>query len=797
MGESMDNRLTHTIKTLELDSVLELLSHEAVTEDGKAAVMALTPQNDFAAVTKKLGETDDAYKLLARFSAPSFSGTVNISEPIQMAKRMAALGCSQLLDVAEVLRNIRTLKSWRANNESKDSLSHYFNALTPNKFLEDKIFSAITGANEVADNASDALYDIRRSIKSKSSKIRETLEKIVRSSKAKYLQDTVITQREGRFVVPVKQEYKSEINGVVHGTSASGSTLFIEPITVLETNNEIRVLENKEREEITRILAELSALVGEFADNILSSYDALINLDVIFAKAKYAFKTASIMPQINQKGYVFLKRARHPLISKKTVVPITVELGGEYDSLIITGPNTGGKTVTLKTVGLLTVMTMCGLMIPADDGSNISVFENVFVDIGDEQSIAQSLSTFSSHMVNIVKILEKADSSTLVLLDELCAGTDPVEGAALAKAIIIKLQSLGVKTVITTHFPELKAYAIDSERVQNASCEFDVKTLKPTYRLIVGVPGRSNAFEISSRLGIPGDIIESAKAQLTEDDMRFESVVSSLQQARFSAERDAEEISAAKAKIIGEKKHLEEREKEFEEKRQKIIDKAREQAAVILDKTRSESARLLNELEEIKKQINAQNAAKSIEAARSEFKSQLKKMEEDADPIVVIEQGESLEKLPETGAEVKIASLNKRGTVLKTDIKDKRVYVSAGAVKMWVALDDLRTVQPEKRANVKKTRTVTGVTSRENRSTPGEIDIRGMASDEALIELDRYIDSAVLSGITDIRIIHGKGTGVLRKAVHEHLKRHKSIESYRLGVFGEGENGVTVALIKN
>ena len=793
----MDKRLSHTTKTLELDSVLELLSNEAVTDDGKAAVRALSPVSDFNRVSDLLLETDTAYKLLARFSAPAFSGAVNVNEPLEMAKKMSSLSCSQLLDIAEVLRCIRSLKSWRSNAESDDNLSRFFTMLTPNKFLEDKIFSAITGANEVADSASDELYQIRRSIRSKSSKIRETLEKIVRSAKAKYLQDAVITQREGRFVVPVKQEYKSEINGVVHGTSASGSTLFIEPITVLETNNEIRVLENREREEIARILAELSALAGEFADSILVSYDALVSLDVIFAKAKYAFKTAAIMPQINQKGYVFLKRARHPLIAKKTVVPITVELGGEYDSLIITGPNTGGKTVTLKTVGLLTLMTMCGLMIPADDSSNIGIFRNVFVDIGDEQSIAQSLSTFSSHMVNIVKILESANSNTLVLLDELCAGTDPVEGAALAKAIIIKLNSLGAKTVITTHFPELKAYAIDTNGVENASCEFDVKTLRPTYRLIVGVPGRSNAFEISSRLGISDDIIESAKAQLTEEDTRFENVVSSLQQARFSAERDAEEISAVKAKILGEKKRLQEREKEFEEKKQKIIDKAREQAAIILDKTRSESAKLLNELEELKKNINAQNAAKSVESARSQFKNKLRTMEEEADPVVAVQTGETLKEMPKTGDEVSVASLNKKGTVIKTDEKGKRVFISAGAIRLWVALDDLRTVTEQKPEKVRKPRTVTGMTSRENRSVPGEIDIRGMASDEAIIELDRYIDNAVLSGITDIRIIHGKGTGVLRKAVQDHLRRHKNIESFRLGVFGEGENGVTVALIKS
>lgn len=792
----MEYTFQHTAKTLELDSVLALLSAEAVTDDGKSSVLSLCPQNDIDTVQTLLSQTDTAYGLLARYSAPSFGGAKNVSEPLNRAKRLSSLGCSELLDIGDVLRSVRLLKSWRSNNDAqKDALSHYFDALTPNKFLEDKIFASITGPNEVADNASDVLYDIRRKIVSKSGKIRETLEKIVRSSQAKYLQDAVITQRDGRFVVPVKLEYKSEIKGIVHGTSSSGSTLFIEPISVLETNNEVRVLEAKEADEVARILAQLSALCGEFADSILSSYDALLSLDVIFAKAKFAFKTAAILPRINTDGHIFLKRARHPLIPKKSVVPVTVELGGAYDSLIITGPNTGGKTVTLKTIGLLTLMTMCGMMIPADDGSCISVFNKVFADIGDEQSIAQSLSTFSSHMVNIVSIIDSADSDTLVLLDELCAGTDPVEGAALAKAIIMKLLSLGAKTAVTTHFPELKAYAIDTERVENASCEFDVKTLKPTYRLIVGVPGKSNAFAISSRLGISNEVIETAKAQLTDDDVRFERVVSSLQNARFRAERDAEEIAEAKAKIIGEKKRLDEREKEFEEKKQKIIESAREQAALIIDKTRGESNRLLGELEELKRQISAENAAKSVESARSALKSQLRKLEEEADPVVSIQIGRKIETMPVAGDTVFVTSLGKKATVLKGDEKGGRVYVSAGAMRLWVAVDDLRTADEVTADKHKKPRAVSGVTSRAERSVPGEIDIRGMAADEAIIELDRYIDNAVLAGITDIRIIHGKGTGVLRKAVQEHLRRHKSIKSFRLGVFGEGENGVTIAQV--
>lgn len=794
----MENSFEHSIKTLELDEVLGIVANEAVTEDGKEAVRSLNALNDIKEVAELLEKTDTAYKLLARYSAPSFSGAKNIDEPLERAKRLATLNCSELLDIGEVLRNIRTLKSWHSANkgENGDKLSGYFATLAPNRFLEDKIFSSIGGANEVLDTASDTLYDIRRKISSKSSKIRETLERIVRSSSAKYLQDAVITQRDGRFVVPVKQEYKGEIKGIVHGTSSSGSTLFVEPMTVLETNNEIRVLEAKEADEIQRILTELSVICGEFADSIAASYNALVCLDVIFAKAKYAYKTAAIVPQINDSGNIHLKRARHPLIAQKNVVPITVDLGKDYDSLIITGPNTGGKTVTLKTIGLLTLMTMCGLMIPADDGSTISVFKKVFADIGDEQSIAQSLSTFSSHMVNIVSILENADSDTLVLLDELCAGTDPIEGAALAKAILMKLSSVGAKTAVTTHFPELKAYAIDTERVENASCEFDIKTLKPTYRLIIGVPGKSNAFAISSRLGISDDIIAAAKEQLTEDDTRFERVVSSLEKARFAAERDAVEISVAKSKIIGEKKRLDELQAQFEDKKQKIIDKAREQAALILDETRSRSGELLNELEELKKKMNAQNAGQSLERARSEFKSKISKMEENADPVVNADFGEKLDAMPGTGDEVFVRSLGKKTAVIKTDPDNNRVYVSAGALRFWVDFDDLRKVEPDAKRNLPKTRNITGITSRAERSVPGEIDIRGMASDEAIIELDKYIDNAVLSGITDIRIIHGKGTGVLRKAVQDHLKRHKSIKSYRLGVFGEGETGVTIAEVK-
>ncbi len=786
------------VKTLELDKILELLASEATLVDSKELARATLPETDMGLVEKNLKETEDAYTFMSRYTAPSFGFASNVSSALRRAEASAVLSMRELLDIAETLRVIRSLKDWRADcsGMTDTTVDYLFDTLFPNKYLEEKITFAIKSEDEISDNASSTLYDIRRKIIAKSGKIRDILDKIVHGPTAKYLQETIVTQRDGRFVVPLKVEHKGQLGGIVHDTSATGSTIFIEPMSVVETNNEIRVLRLREQEEIERILAELSAETGSFADTIISSYEALVKLNFIFAKAHLAYKMKAIVPQINNKGETFLKNARHPLINYKSVVPITVGLGKDYNTLVITGPNTGGKTVTLKTIGLLTLMTMCGLMIPCDDGSCVAVYDKVFADIGDEQSIEQSLSTFSSHMVNIISILENADDSSLVLFDELCAGTDPVEGAALAKAILMRLSAFGTKVAATTHYPELKSYAIDTDGVENASCEFDVATLKPTYRLIIGMPGRSNAFAISKRLGLAEDIIENAKEQVSDEDMRFERVVAALERARSSAEREQQRVRKLRAELDASKRKAEQREHELETERQKLMDKTRETANGIIEAARYKSGLLLNELEELKKSLNAENAASMAEKARAAYKSTLKELEETADPVTEkTVSGEAVTNIKK-GDIVVVADIGRDATVIDVKENKKQAYVMSGSIKMWVEFDNLRKKKGSQSTEIKKTRKVTGMQSRATREVSGELDIRGMASDEAIMELDSYIDNAIVSGLETIRIIHGKGTGVLRQSVQSHLRTHKAIKSYRLGTFGEGENGVTIAELK-
>ncbi len=784
--------------TLELNRVLQMLADEASMPDAKQSALKLKPIIEIGGAAAALHDTEEAYLLIAGHSSPSFGMGADISPVLTRAEVGAVLSAKELLDVAALLKTVRNVKAWRDNCAKQDlSLDRFFIALAPNKYLEEKITFAIKSEDELSDNASPTLADIRRKISARSSKIRDDLEKIVKGQTAKYLQDAIITQRDGRFVVPVRAEHKADVKGIVHDTSSSGSTLFIEPMSVVETNNEIRVLRIKEKEEIARVLAELSAETASFAPNIRYSYTALVELCVIFAKAALAFKMKAIVPKLNANGYIFFKNARHPLINYKKAVPITVTLGKEYDSLIITGPNTGGKTVTLKTVGLLTLMAMCGLMIPADDGSEAAVFSRVFADIGDEQSIEQSLSTFSSHMVNIISILQQCDNNSLVLFDELCAGTDPVEGAALAKAILIRLNNLCVKTVATTHYPELKAYALDTDRVENAGCEFDISTLKPTYRLIIGQPGRSNAFAISGKLGLESDVIDLAREQVSADDMRLERVVASLEDARLSAEQEHKEALKLKTELENAKKRFENREHEFRIKQDKLMEQTRERANRIIEDARYKSGLLLNQLEEMKKQFNSENAAKLLADARSGYKKTISELENSADPVTERrDSGEKLKKTPGKGDIVVIGSFGRDATVIDVNEKNKKAFVMSGSMKMWLPFDDLRVKKSSKSSEIKKTRNVTGIASRENRNVKGEIDLRGMASDEAILELDKYIDNAVLSGINVITVIHGKGTGVLRKAVHSHLRTHKNIETFRIGLFGEGENGVTIAELK-
>lgn len=792
----MDYKIERYLKTLELDKILNMLAEQATLSDAAEQAHALVPQTDIDAVASALKNTGDAYTFMSRYSAPSFGAAVNVSSPLRRAEASAVLSIPELLDIAETLRVIRSVKNWRADcsGMASTSLDPLFSALVPNKYLEEKITFAIKSEEELNDNASPALYDIRRKIAAKSAKIRESLDKLVKGPNAKYLQEAIVTQRDGRFVVPLKAEYRGQISGIVHDTSSTGSTVFIEPMTVVETNNEIRVLKLREQEEIERILSELSAEAGGFADSIIYSYNALAELNLIFAKAKLAYKMKASMPEINKNGYTYLKRARHPLINYKTVVPVTLELGRDYDTLIITGPNTGGKTVTLKTVGLLTLMTMCGLMIPTDDGSKIAIYGKIFADIGDEQSIEQSLSTFSSHMVNIISITEQADNDSLVLFDELCAGTDPVEGAALAKAILMRLALLGTKTVATTHYPELKSYAIDTKRVENASCEFDVTTLKPTYRLIIGMPGRSNAFAISSRLGLDESIIDNAREQVSESDMRFERVVAALETARSQAEEERSQAQILRLRLEESKKKAEQRERELSLKQEKLMEKTRETADRIIENARYKSSQLLNELEEMKKQLNAENAAKLAEKARADYRKTLNELEESSDPVTKrTAAGDAVTEL-QKGDTVIVADINREATVIDIKPDKKQALVVSGSIKMWTDYSNLRLKKKGSASSeFKKTRRVSGLVSRANRSVSGEVDLRGMASDEAILELDKYIDNAVLSGITTVTVIHGKGTGTLRKAVQAHLRSHKNIKTFRTGTFGEGENGVTIA----
>lgn len=793
------NAVKKVAKTLEFDKILELLSNEATIADAKERALSLLPDNDFETVKAELAKTEAAYIFMSRYSAPSFGSATNVSGALARADAGATLSIPELLDVAEVLRVIRVIKAWREDCQGlqNTAIDYLFADLFPNKYLEEKISFAIKNTEELNDNASPTLYDIRRKITSKTAKIRDILDKIVHGPSVKYLQEAIVTQRDGRFVVPVKAECKGSISGIVHDTSSTGSTVFVEPMSVVETNNEIRILRLREGEEIDRILAELSAEAGSFYRSIDLSFTALVELNLIFAKAKLAYKMKAAKPNINEKGETYLKNARHPLIHYKSVVPVTVGLGKEYSTLVITGPNTGGKTVTLKTVGLLTLMTECGLFIPVDDGSSVAVFSQVFADIGDEQSIEQSLSTFSSHMKNIISILEKADDNSLVLFDELCAGTDPVEGAALAKAILIRLAAYGSKVVATTHYPELKAYAIDTAGVENASCEFDVATLKPTYRLIIGMPGRSNAFAISKKLGLSEGIIEIAKEQVSDEDTRFERVVAALETARKAADEEHQKAVRLRSQLEETKRKIDAKEHEANKAQEKVMEKTRETADTIIETARYKASLLLNELEEMKKTMSAENAASMAEKARKAYKSTLNELEDTANPVVSkAVQGEAVTTLSK-GDIVIVADIGRDATVLEVKADKKQAFVMSGAIKMWVGFDNLRYKSKNAQSTeIKKTRRVTGLQSRATREVSGEIDMRGMASDEAILELDRYIDNALVSGLETIRIIHGKGTGVLRKSVQAHLRGHKAIKSFRLGTFGEGENGVTIAELK-
>lgn len=789
-------------KALELEKVLEMLAGHTACPDARDMALSLRPESSLEMAQSLLNQTQSAHMMLARFGGPAFGGLKNVNNALSRADAGSTLSMKELLDIASVLHVIRSIVTWRSTNSGVETvLDVYFDALSPNKFLEDAITSAIVSEEEVSDNASPLLQTIRRKIRHQESNIREKLDRLIRSSgNQKFLQENIITMRNGRFVVPVKNEHRSEIPGLVHDTSSSGATVFIEPAAVVEANNEIKVLQSQERDEIERILSELSAQCGEFANSIKNSYECAVELNLIFAKAQLAYRMNASVPILNDEGIIDLKNARHPLISKDKVVPVNIRLGDDFDTLVITGPNTGGKTVSIKTLGLMSMMAMCGLMLPVSDESRISVFENVLADIGDEQSIEQSLSTFSAHMTNIIEILKTAGEKSLVLIDELGAGTDPVEGAALATAILERLHINGAKVGATTHYAELKSYAVDTPRVENGSCEFDVATLRPTYKLLIGVPGKSNAFAISERLGMGKEIVERAKELVDTESTRFEAVYDKLETTRKAMEEEKERAEKALREAERLKAEAIKQKDDIASIREKEIEKARNEAVKIVDGARRESYALLAEIDALKKeQKKTKDAAELARRARSAIKRGMESLDSAADPVMNLAEDDDyvLPRELKIGDNVVIASLAKQAEVTSLPDKKGEVGVVAGAIKTRVHISDLRLV--EKQVQKKQTPKRTGSSNFEARSTAKaetKVDLRGMNADEAIMTLDRYIDTAYRLSITEFTVVHGKGTGVLRSAVQQYLKGNNFIKSYRLGVYGEGENGVTIVTLK-
>lgn len=782
-------------KTLELDKMLDRLAGLTNLPDAKEMALALEPQTDIEKVRLLLQQTDDAVALSGRFGAPSFGGASNCAGILRRAEAGGCLSAGELLKIAYTLRIIRTVKEWHSRCASVETkLDGYFSGLISNKYLEEKITSAIISEEEISDKASNTLSDIRRKIRTASSKAREVLDKIVHSSKyIKYLQDTIVTQRDGRYVVPVKAECRNNVPGLVHDTSSSGQTVFIEPMGVVQANNDIKMLKNKEEEEIERILFELSANAGDFADAIIRSYQNLAQLNLIFAKAELAYSMRATMPKINDRGVIDLRQARHPLIQKDAVVPIDVHLGKDFDTLVITGPNTGGKTVSLKTLGLLTLMAMCGLLVPCADNSELSIFRRVLVDIGDEQSIEQSLSTFSAHMTNIIQIIKLANAGSLCLIDELGAGTDPVEGAALAIAILEKLRERRAKIASTTHYAELKEFALRTEGVENGSCEFDVATLKPTYRLLIGVPGKSNAFAISKRLGLDSDVVERAQTLVSSESRQFEDVVEKLEKQRQSLEKQVENANRLTAKANTEKQKAENELKRAKADAEREIERAREEAQRIISRTRAQADALVEEIEKARKE-------KELSAdTRSKLRREINTMEAYADPVKLKNTPDEEYKLPrplKVGDEVLIFDIDKNATVLAPPNKDGKVLVQAGIIKTRVDIKNLRLLKSKLKPNVPKFASTRNVPSRMDVRPETEVDVRGQTAIDAINIVDKAIDNAILSGVGKLTIIHGKGTGVLRREINQHLRRHKAIKSQRLGTFGEGEDGVTIVELK-
>ena len=788
--------------TLELHKILELLSNECSSDMSKSLALDTRPEFELETVKREIDKTDTAFNLSVRFGTPIFHNISDITDSIKLADSGSSLSLKELLKVKDVLIQSHQLISYRNQfTDEETSLDYLFDSIFPNEYLERKLQSTIVNEEEIADDASPELVRIRKKINQSSIKIRENLEKMIHSkSTQKFLQEAIITVRDGRFVLPVKTENKSDVPGLIHATSGSGSTIFVEPISVVEANNDIQILLGEEKDEINRIISQLLSLCAEFKEQFESNINAIKQLDLYFSKANLGAKMYAIAPKITDSGEIILKKARHPLIDKNKVVPIDFSVGNENQAVVITGPNTGGKTVILKTVGLLTLMTMCGFFIPVSDGSVISIFNKILVDIGDSQSIEQSLSTFSSHMNKVIEIIKIADDRSLVLLDELGSGTDPVEGAALAVSIINRLKENGAEIVTTTHYQELKMYALETDGIINASCEFDTKTLQPTYKLIFGTPGKSNAFEIALKLGMDKDIIETSKKFINSENRQLESILEKLENERQRYEKNRISAENLKNEVSSLKKELENERTVFEENKQKILDRATREANAIVTRVTRQSDALIDELDTIRKQKKKDDFEKRAIEAKHRAKRTINKLYKKANPVNGRTDNEY--KLPrplKKGDSVISTDTNGKGIVVSLPDSNGFCYIQAGIMKTKIHISKLRLNEENITLNNKKISSkvsTKNVQSVAERSASMELDIRGYTVDEGIYEVDNFIDNAIVSHINVITIIHGKGTGALKSAVREHLRHHKQVKSCRRGVYGEGEDGVTVAELK-
>ena len=789
-----------TLKTLEYDKIISSLAECASTEGARSRALSLTPSVDFDTVLIRQRHTDDAKRLINVKGYPSFSADERVLSSADRAYKGAILSPAELLEIAALLRSARMALDYISTDKLFDTtLDEIFSRLMPNRPLETKISRAILSPEMIADEASTELAEIRRKIRNANNKIKDTLQSFVSGTRVKFLQENIVTMRNGRYVVPVKTEYKNEMKGLVHDTSSSGATLFIEPLAVVEANNELKSLSNEEEREIERILSELSSECAESSSIITLDYHNLTELAFSFACATLAMQMRAEMPTISKKQLIDLKDARHPLISKEKVVPINVSLGKGYNTLIITGPNTGGKTVTLKTLGLFALMAQSGLQIPAHESSEVGIFDEVLVDIGDEQSIEASLSTFSSHMVNVSQILNNVGERSLVLFDELGSGTDPIEGAALATAILEHTSSKGALTAATTHYAELKAYALNTPGVQNASCEFDVDTLRPTYRLVIGTPGKSNAFAISEKLGISPEIIKRAGKLIESDNKRFEDVIERLDTDRIEMEKERRLAEKMRSEYEAFKQKAEDDLKRKIAKSEEEIEKQTLKARQILDSARASSEFIFQQLEELRKQEDKDKRNEMMLSAREEVRRRMRESERLISGVdirdVAVDKDYKLPRPLKVGDRVYLTTVSQEGVVTALADKKGLVSVTAGILKTKVSEDKLRLllenvkyIKNEPSAKVSEGR----VKKMVNTSFKPEVDVRGMIGDDAWFVVDKYLDDAVLANIPTVRIIHGKGTGALRAALWKYFKTDKRIKSYRHGEYGEGDAGVTV-----